>query len=92
MVTRGQRIKEPPLPIERTLALTYLGLVLTTVYVQADLSRCLMCKVLRAVESPLRGYNDLQDGFEELWSIVAPGQERNKRLSCVYVRGASRSH
>jgi hypothetical protein len=44
-----------------------------------------MCKVLRAVESPLRGYNDLQDGFEELWSIVAPGQERNKRLSCVYV-------
>jgi hypothetical protein len=26
-----------------------------------------MCKVLRAVESPLRGYNDLQDGFEELY-------------------------
>jgi hypothetical protein len=28
-----------------------------------------MCKVLRAVECPLRGYNDLQGGFEELWSI-----------------------
>ena len=30
-----------------------------------------MCKVLRAIESLLRGYNDLQGGFEELWSIVA---------------------
>jgi len=29
-----------------------------------------MCRVLRAVENLLRGYNDLQDGFEELWSIV----------------------
>jgi hypothetical protein len=38
-----------------------------------------MCKVLRAVESPLCGYNDLQGGFEELWSIVAQGQEKNRR-------------
>jgi hypothetical protein len=37
--------------------------------VQANLSCCLMCKVLRAVESLLLGYNDLQGGFEELWSI-----------------------
>jgi hypothetical protein len=28
-----------------------------------------MCKVLRAVESPLRGYNDLQEGFEGLWNM-----------------------
>jgi hypothetical protein len=40
--------------------------VVTLMCVQADLSRCSMCKVQRAVESPLRGYNDLQGGFEEL--------------------------
>jgi len=33
--------------------------VLTLVCIQADLSRCAKCKVLRAVESPLSGYNDL---------------------------------
>jgi hypothetical protein len=27
-----------------------------------------MCKVLRAVESPLRGYNDLQGGYEDVWT------------------------
>jgi hypothetical protein len=42
--------------------------VLTTVCVQADLNRSPMCKVLRAVESPFIGYNDLQEGFEGLWS------------------------
>ena len=31
--------------------------------VQADLSRCLLCNVLRPFESLLRGYNDLQGGF-----------------------------
>jgi hypothetical protein len=45
--------------------------VLTWMRVQADLNRCPMRKVLRAVESPLRGYNDLQGGFVEFWSIVA---------------------
>jgi hypothetical protein len=29
-----------------------------------------MCKVLRAVESLLRGYKDLQGDFEELWNIT----------------------
>ena len=43
--------------------------VLIEVYVQADLNRCTMCKALRAVQSPLRGYNDLQGDFEELWNI-----------------------
>jgi hypothetical protein len=71
MVTRGQRIREPPLPTDRTLDLACLGLVLTQVCVQAILGRCPMCKVLGAVECPLRGYNDLQGSFEELWSIVA---------------------
>ena len=42
---------------------------LTQVCVQAILGRCPMCKVLRAVESLLRGYNDIQGGIEELWSI-----------------------
>ena len=32
--------------------------------VQADLSRCLLCNVLRPFESLLRGYNDLQGAFE----------------------------
>ena len=27
-----------------------------------------MCKVLRAVESPFRGYIDLQGGLEGLWN------------------------
>jgi hypothetical protein len=39
--------------------------VLTWMCVQADLNRCPMRKVLRAVESPLRGYNDVQSGFED---------------------------
>ena len=37
--------------------------------VQADLNRCPMCNVLRAVESLLRGYNALQGGFEEKWNM-----------------------
>jgi hypothetical protein len=32
-----------------------------------------MCKVLRAVESLLRGFNDVFSGFEELWRIMAWG-------------------
>src|SRR5215211_6152055 len=35
--------REPSLPADPTLDLTCLRLVLTTVYVQADLSRCLIC-------------------------------------------------
>jgi hypothetical protein len=38
--------------------------------VQADLGHCSMWQDLRAVEGLLFGYNDLYDGFEELWSIV----------------------
>jgi hypothetical protein len=36
----------------------------------------LLCYVrgLRAVEGPLRGYNDLQGGFEELERIMVRGQ------------------
>jgi hypothetical protein len=49
-----------------------------------------MCKVLRAVESPLRGYNDLQDGFEELWNIEDQGRQRNLGLFSRLVRGVSR--
>jgi hypothetical protein len=33
-----------------------------------------MCQVLRAVESPLRGYKDLQGGLEELERIMVRGQ------------------
>jgi hypothetical protein len=63
--------------------------VLTSVCVQADLDPSPMCKVHRAVESPLRGYNDLQGGFEELWSIVAWGRERNREPLRCLVRGVS---
>jgi hypothetical protein len=42
---------------------------LTRMCEQADLSRCLLRNVLRAVESLLLGYNDLQDGFEGLWNM-----------------------
>jgi hypothetical protein len=48
-----------------------------------------MCKILRAVESPLLGYNDLQGGFEELQGIVAQGQERNRGFSREKFRGVS---
>jgi hypothetical protein len=48
--------------------------VLTSVCIRADLSRCAKCKVLRAVESPLLGYNDLLGGFEELDCIVNQGR------------------
>jgi hypothetical protein len=35
-----------------------------------------MCKVLRAVESPFIGYNDLQEGFEGLWNNwLGPAEE-----------------
>jgi hypothetical protein len=43
--------------------------VLTLMCVQADLKRCPICKVLRAVEGLLGGYNELQGGFEGLWNI-----------------------
>jgi hypothetical protein len=34
-----------------------------------------MCNIIRAVESPIRGYNDLQDGFEGLWNTwLEPGR------------------
>src|SRR5215208_2803527 len=89
MVTRGQRIGEPSLPADRTLDLACLGLVLTSVCIQADLDPSPMCKVLWAVESPLRGYNDLQGGFEELWSIVVWGRERNREPLRCLVRGVS---
>jgi hypothetical protein len=58
--------------------------VLTLMCAQADLIRCAMCKVLRAVESPLRGYNDLQGGFEELWSIGGWGLAEESGLLASY--------
>ena len=49
--------------------------------VQADSNRCAKCKVLRAVESSLLGYNDLLGGFEELDCIVPQGRQRNGGFS-----------
>jgi hypothetical protein len=63
--------------------------VLTQVCVQGDLSRCPMCKVLRAVESPLLGHNDLQGDFEELCCIVSQGRQRNRGFSREKFRGVS---
>jgi hypothetical protein len=48
-----------------------------------------MCKVLRAVESPLLGYNDLQSGFEELWDIGV-GVGRGIRRSSTIMSGVRR--
>ena len=48
-----------------------------------------MCKVLRAVEPPLLGYNDLQEGFEELYCIVNQGRQRNREFSREKIRGVS---
>lgn len=58
---------------------------------QGDSKRLSHVQGLRAVASQLRGYNDLQAGFEELQGMVAQDQERSKILSYVYVRGMSRS-
>jgi hypothetical protein len=57
--------------------------------IEAALNRCPMCKVLRAVECPLLGYNDLQAGFEELWSIVSQGRQKNREFSREKIRGVS---
>jgi hypothetical protein len=46
-----------------------------------------MCKLLRAVESPLRAYNDLLGGFEELYCIVPQGRQRNRGFSREKIRG-----
>jgi hypothetical protein len=62
---------------------------LTRMCEQADLSRCLLCNVLRAVESPLRGYNDVQGGFEGLWNILAWGRQRNRQFFSAMIRGLS---
>jgi hypothetical protein len=59
MVTIGQSIGEPSLPADRTLDLACLGLVQAQVCVQADLSRCLTCWVLWAVECSFISYKDL---------------------------------
>jgi hypothetical protein len=48
-----------------------------------------MCQVLWAVESPLRGYNDLNGGFEELDCIVDQGRQRYGGFSREKVRGVS---
>jgi hypothetical protein len=63
--------------------------VLTQVCVQADSNRCPMCKLLRAVESPLRAYNDLLGGFEELDCIVPQGRQRNRGFSSEKISGVS---
>jgi hypothetical protein len=46
-----------------------------------------MCKVLGAVECPLRGYNDLQGGFEELWSIVARESAEEAEILIGLIQG-----
>jgi len=51
------------------------------------LSRCAKWKVLRAVESPLLGYNNLQGGLEELDCIVPQGRQRNGRFSRERIKG-----
>jgi hypothetical protein len=43
-----------------------------------------MCKVLWAVESLLRGYNDIQGGIEELWSIGDWGSAEESGLLAWY--------
>jgi hypothetical protein len=48
-----------------------------------------MCKVLRAVECPLLGYNDLEEGFEGLYCIVNQGRQRNRGFSRDKIRGVS---
>jgi hypothetical protein len=52
--------------------------------VEAGLSHYYMCKVLRAVESLFIGYNDLQGGFEELWSIGDWGSAEESGLLAWY--------
>jgi hypothetical protein len=64
---------------------------LTSVCIQADLGRCTKCKVLRAVESPLLGYNDLLGGFEELDCIVPRDRKRNGGFWRERIRGVDAS-
>ena len=61
----------------------------TSVCVQTDFSRCLMCSVLRAVESALFGYNDLLGDFEELYCNLAQGRQRKRGFSRNNIRGVS---
>jgi hypothetical protein len=89
MVTRGQRIGVPSLLTDRTLYLACLGLVLTLVCVQADLSRCLVCQVLWAVESLPLGYKSIQGAFQELWRVWLRGRQRNRGFFSDLVRGVS---
>jgi hypothetical protein len=48
-----------------------------------------MCKVLGAVDGSFVGYNDLQEGFEELYCIVNQGRQRNRGYSRDKIRGVS---
>ena len=51
-----------------------------------------MCKVLGAVDGSFVGYNDLQEGFEELYCIVNQGRQRNREFSREKIRGVSMLH
>jgi hypothetical protein len=83
MVTRGRRIGEPSLPADQTLALACLGLVLTSVCIQADLSHCLTCWVLWAVETPFLGYTDTYGGLGTYpTSEVGAGRESGDLRWC----------
>jgi hypothetical protein len=63
--------------------------ILNSVYIQADLSRCLVRQVLWVVKIVFAGYKHIQGGFEELWNIVARGRWRNRWPLGCSVRGVS---
>jgi hypothetical protein len=48
-----------------------------------------MCKVPWAVERPLRGYNNVLGGLEELYCIVNQGRQRNQGFSREKIRNVS---
>jgi hypothetical protein len=80
--------RDPSLPTDRTLDRACLGLVLTPVSVQADLSRCLMCKVpgpstvrssaTRAFKAALSSYG-----------YLVRDRQRNRRFFSGMLRGVS---
>jgi hypothetical protein len=75
MVTRGQSIRAPSFPTDRTLDLACLRLVLTSVRVQAHLSRYLTCELLWVVDGFFVIYTGIQGGFDQLWISGAGSAE-----------------
>src|SRR3712207_3752599 len=66
MVCSPARIRKASCKGQRHRNPLWTPALLTTVCVQADLSRCPMCKVLWAVDGSFLSYKDIQGGFEEL--------------------------